>query len=110
MPERYEPDALSGAALAAVLALSSLGVALCVWGTGLAVARRAGEVRPLQDPEVRHWAEPEAWLASVRAEERRALEGYAWVDRERGLVRIPIERAMELVAEREAAPEPGGER
>jgi hypothetical protein len=27
------------------------------------------------------------------------LEGYDWVDREHGLIRIPIERAMELVVD-----------
>ena len=39
------------------------------------------------------------YLAAQRAE----LRGYAWVDRERGLVRIPIERAMEIVGGRGAA-------
>jgi hypothetical protein len=29
---------------------------------------------------------------------REHLEGYAWVDRKKGLVSIPIERAMELMA------------
>ncbi|HEU4700091.1 MAG TPA: hypothetical protein VFS40_12990 [Gemmatimonadales bacterium] len=29
---------------------------------------------------------------------RQTLEGYSWVDRSRGVVRIPIARAMELVA------------
>lgn len=31
---------------------------------------------------------------------RRDLSAYHWVDRERGLVQIPIERAMDLVVER----------
>ncbi len=38
---------------------------------------------------------------------RRHLESYAWIDREAGIVRIPVERAMELLAadaETEAAP------
>lgn len=43
-----------------------------------------------------------------REEQRRALAGYAWRDRARGIVTIPIERAMQLVAEeariRERAP------
>jgi len=33
----------------------------------------------------------------------RELERYRWVDRERGLVTIPIERAMDLVVEEEEA-------
>jgi hypothetical protein len=41
--------------------------------------------------------EPED-LAAVRKEEDRVLRSYDWVDRERGVVRMPIERALELVA------------
>jgi hypothetical protein len=35
-----------------------------------------------------------------RAAQRRDLEAYAWVDRKNGIVHVPIERAMELLAER----------
>ena len=35
---------------------------------------------------------------------RDRLERYAWVDRPHGVVRIPIERAMELEAAKEARP------
>ncbi len=34
-----------------------------------------------------------------RAASERALSSWGWVDREKGIVRIPIERAMEIVAE-----------
>ena len=40
-------------------------------------------------------------LVDYRRQQRDLLEGYAWVDRENGLVQVPIERAMELVAEDE---------
>jgi hypothetical protein len=39
-------------------------------------------------------------LRRLRASEEATLNGYAWVDKESGVVRIPIERAMELVAKR----------
>jgi hypothetical protein len=39
-------------------------------------------------------------LARFRAEEDLALGTYGWVDKEKGIVRIPIERAMRLLAER----------
>ena len=39
-------------------------------------------------------------LLRIRATEQARLEEYVWVDRDAGLVRIPIERAMEIVAER----------
>jgi hypothetical protein len=44
--------------------------------------------------------DPEQDLAMLRAEEKGRLESYSWVDRERGIVAIPIERAMELMVER----------
>lgn len=40
-------------------------------------------------------------MEQLRALEEATLHSYGWVDQERGIVRIPIERAMELVAERE---------
>jgi len=39
-------------------------------------------------------------LKAVRAAEDRVLNSYAWIDPEKGVVRIPIDRAMELLAER----------
>jgi hypothetical protein len=38
-------------------------------------------------------------LEELRAREDAMLNSYDWVDREAGVVRIPIERAMELVVE-----------
>ena len=35
----------------------------------------------------------------LRAAQRTSISGYEWVDREGGVARIPIERAMEIVAE-----------
>ena len=39
-------------------------------------------------------------IADMHAKEDMLLENYSWVDRSKGTVRIPIERAMELIAER----------
>lgn len=36
-------------------------------------------------------------VADTRAAEEPLLHGYAWVDREAGIARIPIARAMELI-------------
>ena len=38
-------------------------------------------------------------LADQKAAEAAALEGYAWQDKEKGFVRVPLERAMELVVQ-----------
>lgn len=36
---------------------------------------------------------------SVLGQQRAVLESYGWVDRDRGVVRIPIQQAIDLVAE-----------
>ncbi len=43
---------------------------------------------------------PRADLLALRAEEDSVLQTYGWVDKGRGIVRVPIERAMEIVAQR----------
>ena len=45
---------------------------------------------------------PHRDLARQRAREQGNLAGYAWVDRTNGIARIPIARAMELLAQRAA--------
>jgi hypothetical protein len=48
-------------------------------------------------------------LLALRAEEDQALTTYGWVDKGRGVARIPVEEAMRLLAERglpRTAPEP----
>lgn len=43
---------------------------------------------------------PREALKRLRDREDAALGRYGWVDREAGIVRIPIERAMDLLLER----------
>jgi hypothetical protein len=47
---------------------------------------------------------PQEELRTYRGGKAKALEGYHWIDRAGGVVQIPIERAMELVATQGAAP------
>lgn len=49
---------------------------------------------------------PQEDLRAYRRAKAAALEGYHWIDRDAGVVQIPIERAMELVAAEPAAPQP----
>ena len=44
--------------------------------------------------------EPQLDLAEFRLRQAKLLSSYGWIDREAGVVRIPIDRAMDLVAER----------
>lgn len=50
-----------------------------------------------------HSNQAEAW----RAAQRRRLESYGWVDPAKGVVRMPVERAMQLVLEGARPPASG---
>ena len=43
------------------------------------------------------YAEPNLDVRMVRAQQLEVLNSYGWVDREKGVARIPIDRAMEMV-------------
>jgi hypothetical protein len=45
-------------------------------------------------------AHPERDLEELRAKDQQELNNYGWVDRTRGIVHIPINRAMDLLLER----------
>lgn len=51
---------------------------------------------PVQGPLLQ--AHPEVELEAYLEEQRTILSSYAWVDRAQGVVRIPVERAMEIIA------------
>lgn len=56
---------------------------------------------PKQTPlEPRLQVTPQKDLATLRAEEDGLLNNYGWVDKGKGTVRIPIDRAMELTLQR----------
>ena len=111
-PPRHEQRDLS------VRLIVAFGLALAVFGVAahgllgfLFKSYRAREDRrDTPAPPLRAaWGEPPAPrlqenpgldLEALRAREERELSTYGWVDRSRGTVRIPIERAMKLVAER----------
>ena len=57
----------------------------------------AGVTRPLP-PLPRLQTYPFYDLKAFRKEEDRVLEHYTWVDKNAGIVRIPIERAIDLLA------------
>jgi hypothetical protein len=59
-------------------------------------------------PEPRLQPDPVRDLQALHAQEHAVLNGYGWVDRKAGVVRIPVQRAMELLAQRglPARPQP----
>jgi hypothetical protein len=55
---------------------------------------------PIEPPPPRLEISQDAeWIATFQKEQA-ILHSYGWVDRSRGLIRIPIERQMQIIAER----------
>jgi hypothetical protein len=53
-----------------------------------------------QPPEPRLQAHAARDMRQMRADEDKLLHQYAWLDPDKGIVRIPVDRAMDLVAQR----------
>lgn len=51
-------------------------------------------------PQPRLQVDPRSELERAQARDRELFNSYGWTDRNAGAVRIPIERAMDIVAER----------
>ncbi len=51
-------------------------------------------------PYPREQVSPRAELQAFRAQEDAELNSYGWIDRKAGVVRIPIDRAMDLISQR----------
>ncbi len=109
--ERTDADAggsyRAGLAILAAMVLTALGLVpvyrlLARWETK-AQPPPAGAVRtdmsePAQSFPRLVISEPLA-LAAFRAQEEALLSSYGWVEKDKGLARIPIEDAMRIVAE-----------
>jgi len=55
-------------------------------------------------PEPRLEPHPSLDMQELRADEDRILHQYAWIDPDKGVVRIPVERAMDLILEKSLLP------
>jgi len=111
-PRRHEERDLS------VRLIVAFGIALAVFGVAshyLLVAlfarygaredRRDRPTPPLhaaraEPPAPRLQDRPALDLGALREREERELSSYGWLDRNRGSLHIPIDRAMKLIAER----------
>jgi hypothetical protein len=88
--------------------LTGLVLVLLVWLFNVFVTRQARQevppaplvAAPQLPPEPRLQVAPRQELQQLRATEEALLHSYGWVDQSAGIVRIPIERAIELLAER----------
>lgn len=108
--ESQEPS-LRGLLVAGAVVIVAIALAVAV-GLGL-VALFGGFERPLARAE--HHPMPEPHLQAhplgdrqgYEEAQRAKLSGYQWVDRRAGIVRIPIGRAMQILAAHGAADQPG---
>jgi hypothetical protein len=98
------PIVVGGVLLALVVGLA---VVVATWfqaswvGQPLSLSQPPGLATPAlppPPPEPRLEAEPGQQLRQVRAAEDQVLTSTAWVDRQAGIVRIPIDRALDLLA------------
>ena len=62
------------------------------------VANTVDPVKLFPEPQLQKT--PIMDLKAIHAEEDKLLNGYAWVDPKQGIVRIPVDRAIEVLAKR----------
>ncbi|MBP1634599.1 MAG: hypothetical protein H6Q10_1173 [Acidobacteria bacterium] len=67
---------------------------------------RVGAPQPPPSPRLQ--TQPREELKRMRQEEDAVLSGYGWADPNAGRVRIPIDRAMQLLVEQGLPSRPGG--
>ena len=90
---------LVAAGLVAAVALIFLGLRAWMRVHAPAESPHVAAV-PREFPAPQLQPDPTADLAKLRAAEQASLESYGWVDRERGVVRVPLDRAMDLTLQR----------
>jgi len=114
--EKKDADVATIVLIAVGVLLLVLLVQLTVWMTlrHLRLSRAEKEQGPAlvnesvkQFPAPRLQIDPAVDLAKMRASDLRDLDSFAWIDQKAGVFRIPIERAMQLLAER-GLPDVGG--
>ena len=112
---RYEARDVAVLGIVLSLFCVCLVVAFALFGSDLLVAYFAPpESRPVRSgagssapgtPEPLLQTNPGQHLATMRRAEDSLLQGYAWIDRQSGTVRIPIARAMDLIAAQRLGPQ-----
>jgi hypothetical protein len=91
-----------------LLLLTFLSMLAMVWVFNYMGDRQAREDVPVPDfalkpplpPEPRLQVTPTQDLQAIRSAEETELNSYGWVDKDQGMVRIPIDKAMELLLQR----------
>ena len=93
----------TGAALVATVAAIVVGV--LGWRGASSSQPHAAQPMAMRAPAPTLQTDPLVDRVHEQDPERRRLATYGWIDRDAGVVRVPVERAMELVARPAAASE-----
>jgi hypothetical protein len=102
---KHEPGGIHVLAVLAITAGFAVFVAICVAGLYFYYAwaeRNIPPPVPHSFPKPVLEQTPLLDLQKLQEKQRAQLQGYAWIDRGKGVARIPIERAMKMVAGRGA--------
>lgn len=113
---RLTPVVISGIALVILVAVAAAAMLGLFDFLAMVESRLSPPANPLAavdgprlPPEPRLQAHPLRDMQELRAAETQILTSYGWVDQSAGVARIPIARAMEILAARggnaEAAPQ-----
>lgn len=85
--------------VAVVVSMLLLAALLSAWLTGAAgPARRGSTDTPLSSPRLLE-SDPAAARAAFERDKQQQLHGYGWIDRDRGIAHVPVERAMQMMAQ-----------
>jgi hypothetical protein len=100
---RTEPEGVPARPILYVAVGFLIFVAACLGGlflyyTSFPGSRTRPNPEPFPAPQLQRT--PLSDLENLRQRQQAQLDGYAWVDKDQGIVRIPIERAMQIVAAR----------
>jgi hypothetical protein len=100
---RTEPEGVSARPVIYLAVGFLIFVAACLAGLflyyrGFAGTRTRPKPEPFPAPQLQRT--PLSDLENLKRKQQAQLTGYAWVDKDQGIVRIPIERAMQIVAAR----------
>jgi hypothetical protein len=105
LPDRLEPDSTEPKLLlgiaGAILLLLVIAFGLVLWFY-IANVPAHGPTVPKMFPSPRLVQDETDWLNRAETEQRSRLQGYRWVDRDKGLIAVPIEDAMHRIAARGA--------
>jgi len=101
LPDRLEPDStrprLLLAIAGAVLLLLVIAFGLVLWFYTANVPPH-GPLTPQSFPAPRLMHDETDWLNRAQTEQRARLEGWRWVDHDKGVIAIPIAEAMHRIA------------